>query len=690
MKKIIFLFLFYLMPLLVMSQKVSIQIIKGNNVAASEWQILDERKLPVLAENEYYPDDTISFSLEENKRYFFEVSVNDVYYADTSLYTLVLNGEPILLVSSATGTGDHFFPFFTGVKAGETKITGGTNADIAEFPWQVYYESGDYLCGGSIIAEGWILTAAHCTRDDSGNAISASDMDVKVGASNPVYGKKYYVDKVIVHEGYNSNTYVNDIALLKLAEPIDYTNATPIELVSSDDVAKGATDPGVMSWVTGWGLTRVSPKVLPTILQKVQLPIVSNATASKVWDNIPSTVIMAGYLNGNKDACNGDSGGPLVVPVSGGYKLAGIVSWGSENCNTYGAYTRVSDFLTWIKEKTSYAPPSPEGDTLICQGVKSGIYTVEPIQGATVYEWQLTPENAGSVSWNSENASVLWDPDYTGSAAVRLRITKNDTVSAWSETNVTIAKNTKLLSQSEDTVLCAEKAIKLNVKAEGHNLIYKWYHDGNVIQSATSEGVNFSRTSSDDSGYYLCKVSGSCGTVISSTINLTVYPLTNITYITPDISVNFGGDATLEVSSEGHDLVYQWQKEGKMIDNSNVSQLVLKDVDANDIGLYRTTVTGTCGTELSDTIYVYVSRNDKSEDREVFVWPTITLDNFNVALNNEEYYDIRIFSTLGQLVKEKTKCHYQTTVNISALTRGIYIVNIYNGKFSKSIKLIKE
>ena len=62
--------------------------------------------------------------------------------------------------------------------------------------------------------------------------------------------------------------------------------------------------------------------------------------------------LMAGYQNGNKDACNGDSGGPLVVPVFGEYKVAGIVSWGSTQCSTYGAYTRVSDFLQWIRSKT--------------------------------------------------------------------------------------------------------------------------------------------------------------------------------------------------------------------------------------------------------------------------------------------------------------------------------------------------
>ena len=134
-------------------------------------------------------------------------------------------------------------------------------------------------------------------------------MSIKVGANNPtssLEGKKYYVSNAIVHEGYNSLNLENDIALLELTEPINFTNAVPIELISKDDSISGANDPGVMSWLTGWGLTNVNPNTYPTILQKVQLPIISNAQARTVWPNIPKSDIMAGYLNGNKDACMGE------------------------------------------------------------------------------------------------------------------------------------------------------------------------------------------------------------------------------------------------------------------------------------------------------------------------------------------------------------------------------------------------
>jgi hypothetical protein len=682
-------------PVSAMSQKVTIQL-KTENAALSEWQITDEQYRVVFSDNICSYDDSVAFTLEKNKRYFFQISVFEINSSDTILYSLWLNGEPVLLINSKLERGDHFYPFFTGTKTDGVKITGGSDASIADFPWQVYYVSGNYVCGGSIISGNWILTAAHCTEDDNGNAIASTQMTVKAGATNPYNspeGKTYSVSEVIVHEGYNNQTLENDIALLKLSEPITIVNATPIKLINSDDVADGATDPGVISWVTGWGLTRVRPETFPSNLQKVQLPIVSNTQAATVWNSIPKSDIMAGYLNGNKDACSGDSGGPLVVPVSDEYKLAGIVSWGSTNCNTYGGYTRVSDFENWIRTKTGipndYKPSSPVGDTIICQGVESSQYSINRLSGATGYEWNLMPADAGTITGNSENGNILWNTDYSGYVTVKIRVTVNSKVSEWSKTVIRIVKNTKVISQSGDTVLCAEQPVNFGVNAEGDNLNYKWYHDESLILSGKSDEVIIPGTSPDDSGIYLCQISGTCGTLFSNSIDLTVHPLTKIKYLTPDSQVAFSDVLTLEVVSEGHNLKYRWQKDNSLIENGISSQLVLRDVNANDIGLYSTTVTGTCGTEISDTIYIYVKRGN-SEEPEVFLWPTITNDNFHVALSTNEFYSIRMFSSLGQLVKEQNNCQYNTTININSFAKGVYIIRIYNTNFQRTLRLIKE
>lgn len=697
MKRISFILFIFLVTLQVSAQKADIKVILTKPNGLNGWEIADNQNITVFDGNDNLQSDSVTFSLNANRIYTLKLSVTSVNRPDTTILILYLNGEPLLNIRSDIGSGDHLFPFFTGTKILNAKITGGTDAFISDFPWQVYYISGNFRCGGSIISGRWILTAAHCTKDDLGVAIPVSKMSVRVGLNNPSNlsdGKTYAVSEVIVHSGFDDQTLLNDIALLKLTDSIDYPNARPIKLISSNDVSEGATSPGVMSWVTGWGLTHVSPNVIPTALQKVQLPIVSIAQASTVWGTIPATDLMAGYLNGNRDACNGDSGGPLVVPILGEYKLAGIVSWGSTSCNTYGAYTAVSIMEDWIRTNSgitqAFVPPAPVGSSLICQGTESSQYSITPVSGATSYEWKVFPASAGVISGNSVSASVLWDQSYTGPVNIIVRVTVNNIVSDWSRLDANVVLNTVLQSQSADTVICAGQPVTLSVNATGNNLKYKWLKNGIEVQSGSSPKLSFPSTTTDNTGNYNCEIEGSCGSIVSGLIKLTVYPLTGITNISPGVEVPFGKDVTLEVSAVGHDLVYQWQKDGIVIGNSNTASLMIPNLNANDIGIYRTTVTGTCGVVISDSIYLYVKRTNFTSEPEVFLWPSVTKSEFTVALSNEDFYNIQLFSITGKKLSEILDCRYQTLVNISTMAGGVYIVKVYNGNFRKSIRIIKE
>jgi secreted trypsin-like serine protease len=697
MRQPLLIILVFLITLPALSQKVSVQITKSKDIAASYWQILDEQYIPVFSGSEYFREDSVYFSLDANRRYLFEVSVSEVYDPDTSIYCLFINSELILRITSDIGPGDHFFAFFTGIRQDQTKITGGTGADISEYPWQVFYESGNYTCGGTIIAGDWIITAAHCTEDDYGNIIPASQMDVIVGANNPssgLEGKKYYVNKVIRHENYNPQTMNNDIALLQLKASINYENATPIRLVSKIDSAAGATDPGVMSWVTGYGLTRVMPPSYPATLQKVKLPIISIAQASTVWPNIPPTDIMAGFLNGNKDACSGDSGGPLIVPVDNEFKLAGIVSWGSNNCNTYGAYTCISTFESWINSKTgieiSYVPPVPSGDSIICEGVATSQYSTGTINGATSYEWKLLPSEAGTIQGNTEQATVTWVQGYIGAATIKLRVTRYNIFSYWSALTVHIADYNKLVRKSNDTIICAGQPVVLKVVSEGYNLSYSWFKEKTLFRSGTSPELSLSTTPTSSSGLYRCEIAGSCGEVISTEINLTVLPVTKINNITSDTEVKFGDNITLEVVADGHNLLYQWQKDGNQIAEGTGQEYPLLNVNASNTGLYRVMVSGSCGELLSGNTYLYVTNSENHPDPEVFVWPTLVSSELNVALNGESFYNLLLFNSVGKLIKEKRNCQYKTNLNISDVSGGVYILVISSNNFRKSIKLIRN
>lgn len=232
-------------------------------------------------------------------------------------------------------------------------IVGGENAAVGELPWQVLVLPGPYMCGGSLLTTEWVVTAAHCVVDDFNNPMPPAEISVRAGeynrSQNDGTEQQRNVSTVLVHPDYNPNTSDSDIALLRLATPVTFgPSVGPIPLVSSP-ANDALVAPGVLSLVSGWGATSEGGSSA-TILQKVRLPIVSNATCNASYGGITANMLCAGLAEGGKDSCQGDSGGPLVVPDGSGWRLAGVVSFGN-GCarpNFYGVYTRVSSFVTWI------------------------------------------------------------------------------------------------------------------------------------------------------------------------------------------------------------------------------------------------------------------------------------------------------------------------------------------------------
>ncbi len=246
----------------------------------------------------------------------------------------------------------------------QTRIVGGTESVDGEWQWIVALSrssstAGDDLfqnqfCGGSLIHESWVLTAAHCVVDAFDNPVSASGVHAFVGAYDLINSTGEYraVDLVLVHPNYNSTTTDNDIALLRLATP---SNVTPVSLI---DISVAATletvvDDDISDFtVIGWGSTSEDQNnpLYPSILREVDLPYVSNDTcnSSALSGQLTDNMICAGVFAGGIDSCQGDSGGPLIF--SSGGQLSGIVSWGI-GCaqeDSYGVYTRLNNYTTWI------------------------------------------------------------------------------------------------------------------------------------------------------------------------------------------------------------------------------------------------------------------------------------------------------------------------------------------------------
>ncbi|NXE24391.1 PRS55 protease, partial [Ardeotis kori] len=199
-------------------------------------------------------------------------------------------------------------------------VTTGRYTKDGEFPWHVSIQSNrKHICGGTMISALWILTAAHCFAEEV-----PPDLTVVVGGTDlslPL--EEHKTESLILHENFDRASMQNDIALILLSSPIEFSNEKiPICLPFIHDV-----NTWQHCWVAGWGTTSAAAVPASQVLQKVRMKLISREKCLEQIPQLMENMLCAELERGEREV---DSGGPLVCSYWNSMRWfqVGIVSWG--------------------------------------------------------------------------------------------------------------------------------------------------------------------------------------------------------------------------------------------------------------------------------------------------------------------------------------------------------------------------
>ncbi|KAL4220028.1 Chymotrypsinogen B [Mactra antiquata] len=231
-----------------------------------------------------------------------------------------------------------------------SRIINGQEATPGEFPHQItLLNNGYHMCGGSVISNGWVLTASHCV-DGAVTSQLAVVVDLH-DFSNPGNYIWFDIESITMHPQYNKGQggFPNDVAVLKLNTATTTTDISKnvITMASGTDLFANE-----ICTISGWGVTETGSGA--SVLMKTDVRVYSNSECRLSWGSniLDQHICIRGEDTPNgSGSCNGDSGGPLVCRG----QLAGVTSWGRSGCHTNGyveypsVYARVSTFYSWIR-----------------------------------------------------------------------------------------------------------------------------------------------------------------------------------------------------------------------------------------------------------------------------------------------------------------------------------------------------
>merc|ERR550539_165137 len=246
------------------------------------------------------------------------------------------------------------------------KIVGGSESQPGAWPWAVIvgrqrFSSGfQVMCGGTLLNEDTVLTAAHCFDPIPGgpgpNYVRLGDHDIST-SSDGASRVDIRISRAIQHHAWDSNTLDSDIAIVKLSRPVAFTLYCRAACLPD-----GYHDQDLTSllasrrpFIIGWGSTSTGGGAQDS-LREAQVPMVSQATCASAYSAISRVTIGLDKLcagDGTRDTCNGDSGGALLSnSLTNTWAVIGVTSFGVDCARPDfpGVYTRVDEYLPWIRQ----------------------------------------------------------------------------------------------------------------------------------------------------------------------------------------------------------------------------------------------------------------------------------------------------------------------------------------------------